>query len=111
MRSSFAWSAGLAMALISAGVSAAAFEWVSGTVTNIVAHVPSFTVAMVNGRGVRFCDPETGLDYQVTAGNVQFDMLKTALVHGKSVQIGVQNFGKDSAGADKLCIDRVVLSN
>jgi hypothetical protein len=99
------------MGLISTGAFAAGFEWVSGTVTNIAAHVPSFTVVMVNGRGVRFCDPETGLDYQVTAGNVQFDMLKTALVHAKSVQIGVQNFGKDSGGTDKLCIDRVVLSN
>jgi len=111
MASSSAWAIGCTCALVSGGAWAAAFEWVNGTVTNIVAHVPTFTVVMVNGRGVRFCDPETGLDYQVSAGNVQFEMLKTALVHGKSVQIGVQNFGKDSAGAEKLCIERVVLSN
>jgi hypothetical protein len=111
MASSSAWAIGCTCALVSGGAWAAAFEWVNGTVTNIVAHVPTFTVVMVSGRGVRFCDPETGLDYQVSAGNVQFEMLKTALVHGKSVQIGVQNFGKDSAGAEKLCIERVVLSN
>ena len=90
---------------------AATFEWVNGTVTNITAHVPGLTLAMVSGRGVRFCDPETGADYAVNADNAHFDLLKAALLHSKSVQVGVQNFGKDSSGAEKLCIDRVVLSN
>ena len=60
---------------------------------------------------VRFCDPETGSDYAITADNVHFDLLKTALLHSKSVQVGVQNFGKDSSGSEKLCVDRVILTN
>ena len=67
--------------------------------------------SMVSGRGVRFCDPETGVDYEINAANAPFDMLKVALLHNKSVQVGVQNFGRDASGAEKLCIDRVVLSN
>jgi hypothetical protein len=101
----------LAFAAVSDGVSAATFEWVNGTVTNITSQLPSYTVIIVSGRSVRFCDPETGVDYIFNADNAQFDLLKNALLHGKNVQVGVQNFGKDSSGSDKLCIERVVLSN
>jgi len=100
-----------ALAAASGGAAAAGFEWVNGTVTNITAQLPSLTVVVVSGRGVRFCDPETGTDYAINAGNTHFDMLKTALLHSKSVQVGVENFGKDASGSEKLCIDRVVLSN
>lgn len=98
-------------ALASSSAWAATFEWVNGSVTNITAQLGNYTVAMVSGRGVRFCDPETGSDYAINADNVHFDMLKTALLHNKSVQVGVQNFGKDSSGSEKLCIDRVILTN
>jgi hypothetical protein len=101
-----AWSA-----LMPSVAPAAGLEWVNGTVTNITAQIPTLTIAIVSGRGVRFCDPETGADYTVNASNAHFDLLKVALLHGKSVQVGVQNFGRDSTGVEKLCIDRVVLSN
>jgi hypothetical protein len=86
-------------------------EWVSGSVSHITAQLGSHTIATVGGRSLRFCDPETGSDYAVTAYNVHFDLLKTALLHGKSVRVGVQNFGKDSSGNEKLCIEQVVLAN
>ena len=101
----------LPFAAASFGASAATFEWVNGTVTHITSQLPSYTAVIVSGRSVRFCDPETGADYAFNADNTQFDLLKSALLHGKSVQVGVQNFGKDSSGSDKLCIERVVLSN
>ena len=100
-----------AFALASSCTWAAAFEWVNGNVTSITAQLGNYTAATVSGRGVRFCDPETGSDYPVNADNVHFDMLRTALMHNKSVQVGVQNFGKDSSGSEKLCIDRVILTN
>src|SRR5437868_802120 len=101
----------LAALCASGSAAAATFEWVNGTVTNITAQLPSLTVVVVSGRGVRFCDPDTGADYAINAGNMHFDLLKTALLHSKTVQVGVENFGKDASGSDKLCIDRVVLSN
>ena len=100
-----------ALALAASCAWAAAFEWVNGSVTSITVEIGSYTVATVSGRAVRFCDPETGSDYAVNADNAHFDMLKTAFLHSKSVQVGVQNFGKDSSGSEKLCIDRVILSN
>jgi len=89
----------------------ATFEWVNGSVTHITAHLGNYTVVTVNGRAVRFCDPETGSDYAINADNIHFDLLKTALLHSKNVQVGVQNFGKDSSGTEKLCIERVILTN
>lgn len=111
MTSKVVFAIAFTLAAASGVAAAATFEWVNGTVTNITAQLPSYTVVIVSGRGVRFCDPETGVDYAINAGNTHFDMLKTALLHSKSVQVGVQNFGKDSSGSEKLCIDRVVLSN
>ena len=101
----------LTFAAVSGGVSAATSESVNGQVTTITSQLPSYTVVIVGGRSVRFCDPETGVDYVFSADNAQFDLLKNALLYAKSVQVGVQNFGKDSSGSDKLCIERVVLSN
>src|SRR5262245_32679312 len=100
-----------ALALAATCAWAAAFEWVNGSVTHITAHLGTQTVVTVNGRAVRFCDPETGSDYAINADNLHFDLLKTALLHSKSVQVGVQNFGKDSSGSEKLCIERVILAN
>ncbi len=111
MMSKSAWTIAFLWIVAAGSALAASFEWVNGSVTNITAQLAASTVAMVSGRGVRFCDPETGADYAVNADNVHFDLLKTALVHGKNVQVAVQNFGKDSAGSEKLCIDRVILSN
>jgi ribulose-5-phosphate 4-epimerase/fuculose-1-phosphate aldolase len=87
-----------AFALASSASWAAAFEWVNGSVTHITAQLGNYTVVMVSGRGVRFCDPETGSDYAITADNVHFDLLKAALLHSKSVQVAVQNSGRTRRG-------------
>ena len=67
---------------------AQAFEWVNGKVTSITAQLPDYTTAAVGGKHVRFCDPASGKDYAVTADNVHYDMLFTALQTGRSVQVG-----------------------
>jgi hypothetical protein len=88
------------------------FEWVNGQVTSITAQLPTFTVFIVDNKSVRFCDPHTGTDYKVSADDIHYDLLKTALGNGKSVQVGVQNFGNDpQAGDVKRCIDRVILTH
>jgi hypothetical protein len=86
------------------------FRWVNGKVASIIAQLPQFTVANVGGTGVRFCHPTTGADLPITAANVHYDMLRSALLAGKTVEVGVYGFGLDpQAGAEKNCIDRVIL--
>jgi hypothetical protein len=92
------------------GASAATFQWVNGQVTSITAQLPAYTTAIVANKAVRFCSPTTGADFAVKADNLHYDMLSKALIHNKSVEVGVQNFGLDpSSGSTKLCIDRVIL--
>lgn len=98
-----------ASAAAAAPASAATFEWVTGKVSGFTSQLPNYTVAIVGGKSVRFCDPSTGAPYDPTAGNVRYDLLSLALQTQKSIQVGVQNFGLDPAtGSNKLCIDRVV---
>lgn len=88
--------------------SASTFEWVNGKVTGFLAQVPDYTTVIVGGKILRFCDPKTGKDYAVTAGNLQYDLLKTAMLNNKDVEVGVQNLGADArSGSVKMCIDRV----
>jgi len=95
-----------------AASAASKFEWVTGTVTSFTAQFPTFTVAIVGNKVVRFCNPQTGSDYPVNATDVQYDLLKAAFLNNKKVQVGVQNFGNDAqSGTIKLCIDRVILTN
>jgi hypothetical protein len=102
--------AGICALAFAEGASAATFQWVNGTVTSITAQLPSFTVAIVGNKPVRFCHPGTGIDFVVKADNLHYDMLRSALIHNKNVEVGVQNFGPDpQAGTTKLCIDRVIL--
>jgi len=110
----------LACGLLVHSASAATFEWVSGKVTSITAHaLPKYTVAMVDGQLIRFCDPVSGADYAIKTSNVHYDLLKAALLNNRNVKVGVQNFGKSPLTEDeflgtesvRLCIDRVVLTN
>jgi hypothetical protein len=90
---------------------AAPFSWVNGKVTSFTAQLPMYTTVVVNNKIVRFCDPATGADYAVTASNLHFDLLKTAFLQNKAVQVGVTDFGQDpQSGSVKLCIDRVLLA-
>jgi hypothetical protein len=85
-------------------------KWVTGKVVSIIAQLPQFTVATVGTTGVRFCYPISGADFPITADNVHYDMLRSALLAGKTVEVGVHNFGLDpQAGAEKNCIDRIIL--
>ncbi len=106
-------AAALALAAFAGAASAApTFEWVNGQVTSFTAQLPMYTVAIVDNKPVRFCNPANGKDYAVTTGNIHYDMLKASFLNNQKVQVGVQNFGKDpQAGTDKLCIDRVILTH
>jgi hypothetical protein len=85
------------------------FQWVNGQVTGFTAQLPMYTVAIVDNKALRFCNPANGYDYAVTAVNLHYDMLKASFLNNRKVQVGVQNFGPDpQAGTDKLCIDRVL---
>jgi hypothetical protein len=102
---------GMSSVLVATSTSAATFEWVNGDVTGITAQLPSFTVFVVDKKTVRFCSPINGIDYKVSAVDLHYDLLKTALANGKPVQVGVQNYGNDPQSGDvKRCIDRVILS-
>jgi len=102
----------VALGAFSGAASSATFEWVNGKVTSFTAQLPKYTVAIVNNKGVRFCNPASGKDYAVNAGNLQYDMLKASFLNNKNVQVGVQNFGNDpQSGSVKLCIDRVLLTD
>jgi hypothetical protein len=89
---------------------AATFEWINGQVASVTAQLPAFTVFAVDSKSVRFCNPQTGKDYPVNADDIRYNLLKTALDSGKSVEVGVQNFGNDPQSGDvKRCIDRVIM--
>ena len=96
------------------GAQAQQFRWVNGTVDSFTFQLPNFNVVGIKGdtrtEFVRFCNPSTGVDNNLTTTNVQYDLLKTAFLTGKSVQVGIHDFGKDpAAGMNRLCIDRVIL--
>ena len=100
--------------LATEGVQAQQFRWVNGHVDSFTFQLPNFNVVGIKGDSrtefVRFCNPSTGADSDLTTTNVQYDLLKTAFLTGKSVQVGIHDFGKDPAsGINKLCIDRVIL--
>jgi hypothetical protein len=100
----------IAISITQSGPSAPTFRWVSGKVISNIAQLPQFTVVTVETTGVRFCNPTTGVDFPITADNVHYDMLRSALLNGKNVEVGVYDFGPDpQAGAEKNCIDRVIL--
>ena len=111
-RSTALLATALCLASFSGMAVSATFEWVNGRVTSFTAQLPMFTVAIINSKGVRFCEPTSGADYAVTADNIHYDMLKASFINKKKVQVGVQNFGNDpQSGSVKLCIDRVLLTN
>ena len=92
----------------------APFRWINGKVDSFTFQLPRFNLAGIKEASTtefaRFCNPSTGVDYDLTTANVQYDLLKTAFQTGKSVEVGVNDFGPDpAAGTRKLCIDRVIL--
>jgi len=61
---------------------------------------------------LRIADPHTGAPFAgVTSDNLVFDLLKQAYLQKLPVQVGYRDFGPDpQAGINKLCIDRVILT-
>jgi hypothetical protein len=111
MRTYLLAATSLVSILAAAPVAAATFEWVTGSVTSVTAQLPEFTVFVVGNKTVRFCNPGSGADFPVTADNMHYDLLKTALENGRTVQVGVQNYGNDPQSGDiKRCVDRVILT-
>ena len=92
--------------------------WASGTVNEILMQPGEqfylFSVKQTNGATVflRIADPHTGTPITtVTADNLIYDLLKEAYFRKLNVQVAYRDFGPDpQAGINKLCIDRVVLT-
>jgi hypothetical protein len=81
-----------------------------GKVMSILAQRPTSVSANVGGNNVRFCNPADGRNIIIDADNIQYDMLRAALLAGKDVKVGYYDLGHDASNdMAKLCIDRVIL--
>ena len=95
-----------------------ALLWATGTVHEILAQPGEmfyiFAIRQADNSTVtvRIADPHTGAPLNnVTSDNLVYDLLKTAYLQKLNVQVGYRDFGPDpQAGINKLCIDRVILT-
>jgi hypothetical protein len=91
-------------------------QWVVGQVGQILVQPNEkfYTFSLQGDDGtttfVRFCDPSTGAETQVTTGSPDYDLLKEAYFRGLRLQVGMRSFGYDpQAGGQKNCLDRLTL--
>ena len=92
--------------------------WVAGTVSEILVQPGEqfylFAVKPTNGSGVflRIADAHTGTTISsVTTDNLVYDLMKEAYFRKLNVQVAYRDFGPDpQSGINKLCIDRVILT-
>lgn len=89
------------------------FRWIRGEVKAFVSQEGNYNIVSLITRGkkrelVRFCSPITGADIEMVPENLQYDLLKTAYLKEKSVNVGVRDFGRDALGSPRLCIERVI---
>jgi hypothetical protein len=92
--------------------------WVAGTVHEILVQPGEqfylFSIRDANGNTVfvRIADPHSGAPINsVTTGNLVYDTLKEAYFRKLNVQVAYRDFGLDpQSGSNKLCIDRVILT-
>jgi len=95
-----------------------ALAWATGTVHEILAQPGEqfylFSIHQTNGPTVfvRIADAHTGAPISsVTTGNLAYDLLKEAYFRKLNVQVAYRDFGPDpQSGINKLCIDRVILT-
>jgi len=95
-----------------------ALAWAAGTVHEILVQPGEefylFAIRQDNGSTVfvRIADAHTGSPMNhVTSDNLVYDVLKEAYFRKLSVQVAYRDFGPDpQAGINKLCIDRVILT-
>src|SRR5262245_28359931 len=84
--------------------------WLEGKIMSITAQQPTTVWANVGGKSVRLCNPTDGRDILIKADYIHYDMLRSALLTGKRVQVGVYDLGFDPpSGIAKLCVDRVLM--
>jgi len=92
--------------------------WVAGTVYEILVQPGEqfyvFAVKPAQGSAVilRIADAHTGGPMSsVTADNLVYDLMKEAYFRKLNVQVAYRDFGLDpQSGINKLCIDRVILT-
>jgi hypothetical protein len=95
-----------------------ALAWAVGTVHEILVQPGEefylFSIQQANGTTVfvRIADPHTGAPINsVTTDSLVYDLLKEAYFRKLGVQVAYRDFGPDpQAGINKLCIDRVILT-
>jgi hypothetical protein len=95
-----------------------ALAWITGTVHEILVQPGEqfyiFGIQPTSGATlfVRIADPHTGAPItSVSADNLLYDVLKDAYFRKLTVQVAYRDFGPDpQAGINKLCIDRVILT-
>lgn len=92
--------------------------WVTGAIHQILVQPGEqfyvFSLREADGTSVilRIADPHTGAPIpDVTSDNPVFDLLKEAFFRKLNVEVGYRDFGPDpQAGINKICIDRVSLT-
>ncbi|HTS65482.1 MAG TPA: hypothetical protein VMH28_25850 [Candidatus Acidoferrales bacterium] len=95
-----------------------ALVWVAGTVHEILVQPGEqfylFAIQPTSGATVfvRIADAHTGAPISnVNSDNLVYDVLKEAYFRKLNVQVAYRDFGPDpQAGINKLCIDRVILT-
>ena len=95
-----------------------ALAWASGTVHEILMQPGEqfylFSIHQNNGTTLfmRIADPHTGAPINtVTSNNPIYDLMKEAYFRKLNVQVAYRDFGPDpQSGINKLCIDRVILT-
>ncbi|HVU47065.1 MAG TPA: hypothetical protein VHD85_13125 [Terracidiphilus sp.] len=93
-------------------------QWVSGTVHELLVQPGEnfyiFAVRTSNGVTdfLRIADPHTGAPLTgVHSDNLIYDTMKEAYFRKLPIQVGYRDFGPDpQSGINKLCIDRVILT-
>ncbi len=92
--------------------------WASGTLHQVLVQPGEqfyvYALREANGTTVflRIADPHTGAPLPgVTTDNLIYDLMKEAYFRQLTVEVGYRDFGPDpQAGINKLCIDRVSLT-
>ena len=95
-----------------------ALSWTAGTIHEILVQPGEefyiFSILQTNGSTVflRIADPHTGSPIKFVSGdNLIYDIMKEAYFRKLNVQVAYRDYGPDpQSGINKLCIDRVILT-
>ena len=90
-------------------------EWTQGNVVQLLSQpVERFYVATIAAQGgnmpVRLCHPYTGAARRIDTDDTLYDLLGTALLEERRLEVGDRDFGPDPpSGIHKRCVDRISL--